>query len=540
MIKKAKTVLLDGFRNLTTGLGTSKDQNTASQVYWSITTRTQAEALYAGDDMAGKIANIIPFDGTREGITWKVKDAEPDAVSDFTDYMDYEFERLDAWFNLRWAWEQARIFGGAIVLMVIDDGQEYDQPVNMGRIRSVDALHVIDRWSFNISSSDLITDLSDPDYGKPEFYNYTGSSSVVTGQDSIRIHHSRVLRFDGNYLPDQLYKNNNYWHDSIYGKLYRPIRNYSTSHDNAASLSAQVNIPVIKLQGMNEALANDEDVLVQKKLEIVNNQRSTMRMIALDAEDEFINNTMQLTGAKDLIDLTSKRLIASSDIPHTRLLGESPNGGAIGETGKSELIDYYDMVASRQEMKLRPQLSYLAELIQLQVDNPSYQENWSFEFNPLYQQDQEAKIRTRQMQANIDDIYMRNGVYDSYEVAENRFGSGEYSYETNIENDEIDENENAFIPPEGMGVPTENSSANVNPESILNEVNPTELLNGAQVTAILSIVEQVSTGAINKATASALIKQSFGMSDEQVESILGPIDEQSRQPEPQPEQEPEA
>ena len=302
---KTKKIFLDGFRNLTTGLGYSKDQNVKHVAYWNRTTRQDAQQLYSGTDMAGKIANIIPFDGTRAGITWTVKDADPEAVTDFAAFMDAELERLKAWQKLRWAWELARVYGGAIVLMIIDDGEEYDMPVNMQRIRSIDALHVLDRWSFTISSSDLINDLDDPNYGLPEYYCYDGSGSPVISEGAIKIHRSRVLRFDGNYLPNELYKNNGYWHDSIYGRLYNSIRNYSTAHDYAATTSAQINIPVIKVQGMNEALANDEAELVYRKLEMVNTQRSTMRMIALDGDDEFVNNPINLTGAKDLVMLTS-------------------------------------------------------------------------------------------------------------------------------------------------------------------------------------------------------------------------------------------
>jgi hypothetical protein len=59
----------------------------------------------------------------------------------------------------------------------------------------------------------------------------------------------------------------------------------------------------------------------------------------------------------------------------------------------------------------------------------------TFEFNPLYQQDQKTLIETRKLQADIDNIYMTNGVYDSFEVAANRFGKGEFSYETSLEMD---------------------------------------------------------------------------------------------------------
>jgi hypothetical protein len=64
------------------------------------------------------------------------------------------------------------------------------------------------------------------------------------------------------------------------------------------------------------------------------------------------------------------------------------------------------------------------------IDTP---ESFSFEFNPLYQQSQKEIIETRKMQAEIDEIYMTRGVYSAFEVAESRFETGEYSFETSLQ-----------------------------------------------------------------------------------------------------------
>ena len=51
----------------------------------------------------------------------------------------------------------------------------------------------------------------------------------------------------------------------------------------------------------------------------------------------------------------------AADIPVTRLLGQSPAG--LSATGDSDTRNYYDMIAARQELDLRPQLERLDALL---------------------------------------------------------------------------------------------------------------------------------------------------------------------------------
>jgi phage-related protein (TIGR01555 family) len=255
----------------------------------------------------------------------------------------------------------------------------------------------------------------------------------VTENTYVRIHHSRLIRFDGERLPDRLYVRNGYWHDSIFTKLYDSIRNYTTAQGSLASVIQETNQAVYKIEGLHEAVSQDEDELIIKRMEIINNLRSSMRAIVLDKEDEFMFMQTALTGVSDLMGDLSARLVAASDIPHTRLLGESP-GASLGQNGRSELIDYYDMVASHQKIHIKGPINRLKDLIFAQKSSPyKAPEGLVFSFNPLFQQDQEAMIRTRQIQATIDKMYMDQGVYYPDEVAFNRFASGEYSFETALD-----------------------------------------------------------------------------------------------------------
>lgn len=431
LVEAKKTVLNDGWFNIITGLGTKKDKNTYAEAEWTKTPRERAEALFSSDEIGAKAAKIIPYDGTREGITWNMdKNSDHETVVKF---IESEFKRLDAWEIFAWAWTLARVYGGSTVFMSVDDGaRSLASPLRPEKVKRIKNLTVFDRWELDINQSDIISDLGDPNYGTPKYYTYQASSGAGTSGEMIRIHHSRLIRFDGIYLPMRLYKKNNYWHDSIYGSLYQAIRNYASVHDAIAVILSEFNQPVFHIEGMTEALSQDEDELVMKKLETVNLMRSAARAVVLDKEDEFTNVSTNVAGGKELVDLTVQRLVAGIDVPHTRLLGNSPTG--LGGTGQSELINYYDNVKAQQQVVLRGPIETLTNILFEGVDAPTKPEDLTFEFNPLFQLDQEKELRTRQMQADIDETYINAGVYDTHEVANSRFGTGRYSYETVLEN----------------------------------------------------------------------------------------------------------
>ncbi len=423
-IKKVKNN--DGWANVITGLGTAKDKNTYSTISWSRTSRGYAEALYGGDEIAQKVCRIIPYDGTREGITWNMdKEVDQDKILKF---ISKEFTRLKIWEKLGWAWTMSRVYGGALALLSVDDGRPLDKPLRMEKVKKINNITILDRWEVNVRSSEVIADITSPYFGIPEFYHYNTSEGPGTGADSIPIHHTRVLRFDGVPLPTRLYKANEYWHDSIFGALGTAIRNYGVTHDSISLIIADFNQPVFLIEGLSEAIAQDEEDLIVKKLQTVNLMRSAARAIVLDKEDVFQNVSTNVAGGKDLIDLTVQRLVAGTDIPHTRLLGNSPSG--LGASGESELINYYDSVKSLQEIALRDPLEILTEMMFQQTDAPEKPEDLTFQFNPLFQQNQEKEIKTRESQAIIDEKYIAMGVYTPQEASESRFATGRYSYET--------------------------------------------------------------------------------------------------------------
>ena len=56
---------------------------------------------------------------------------------------------------------------------------------------------VIDRWQGCDPGIELVSDISDPEFGQPEFYNV----NVQPTNQYVKIHHSRVIKLIGRKLP---------------------------------------------------------------------------------------------------------------------------------------------------------------------------------------------------------------------------------------------------------------------------------------------------------------------------------------------------
>ena len=451
-----KKVSKDAWANVYTGLGTSKDKSIYSEIEnWTPMRRDKCEALFATDEIAKKAANLVPYDATREGVTWNM--GEEPANQEILDYIEQQFNRLELWPKLAWAWTLSRVYGGSVIVFgTSGGGTSLTTALKPERVISLDNLIVMDRYQVTIKADDIDKDFRSDTFGKPLYYCYNNNDG-----EEIRIHHSRVIKFDGVPLPERLWKKNNYWHDSIYRSLYQAIRNYGVTHDSIAVTLQEFNQPVFRVEGLTDAIAMDQSELVLKKIELVNIMRSVARGIILDKEDEFQNASSNTTGAKELVDLTVQRLVAGIDVPHTRLLGNSPTG--LGGTGMSELINYYDNVKAQQRVYLQKPIETIVDLLFNQSDSPEKPENLNFVFNPLFQLDREKESRSRQIQADIDETYIKTGVLSPEEITQSRFGTGRYSYETVLDDDagaRLSSEEKAFELNAAAGEATAKAAAN--------------------------------------------------------------------------------
>lgn len=90
----------------------------------------------------------------------------------------------------------------------------------------------LDRWMVDPALTRRIKDMG-PDLGKPEFYDVV---TTATGIPAWRIHHSRLIRFDGVTLPFQQKMTENEWGMSVVERIWDRLTAFDSATVGAAQL----------------------------------------------------------------------------------------------------------------------------------------------------------------------------------------------------------------------------------------------------------------------------------------------------------------
>lgn len=421
----------DDWVNTLTGLGTTgRDKRTYTQFGSSsrITLQEQMlQEMYAGNDLIRKIVDIYAEEQTREWFEVMISESNGQDIS--TD-IQTELQRLGLRSSLPSALAWSRLFGGGILLLGINDGQKMIEPVNLDGIRSLDWVEDLDRWSVTISERyTKEDDVPQIKIGEPKIYMITSDGNQTF------VHESRVIRFDGIRTTRQRKKENNGWSDSAIEPLWETVRDFDSGNRGVANVIQDFSQGVYKVKGLAALLAADQDDLVLKRLRQLDMARSHARAIPIDADGEdFERKGAGVAGLPDLLDRMMMRVSAGTGIPVSLLFGRSAAG--MNATGEIDIRSFYDRISAMQETHLRPRLEYLIEIIFLSSEGPTsgaVPENWSIEFNALYQETEKEKQETRKVTAETDQIYVDLGVVSPEEVRNSRFAGDSYSPETTID-----------------------------------------------------------------------------------------------------------
>jgi len=390
-----KTKSSDGFTNINKSLGTQKDPRT-NTFYLRNPRITQIEAnnIYTTNWLA---SNIIDIPADESIKNWRELNIEnPKKLEEFEQFE----KKLDVKGSFAQARKWANIFGGAVIIIIVNDGKELSEKLDIKTLQkdSLKRLIILDRW--RIVANNVNADLLSDDFGEPETYTHNES-----GQE---IHHTRILKFNGDSTTLTELEQNNYWGLSQFDRLMSPIQDSMTSSDLISGLLYESNVDIYKIKGLNEAVANGEDEIVVKRIKLANELKSTINAVALDSEDNFEKKFATFTGLAEIDDKYLQKVAGASKIPVTKLLGTSPKG--LNATGEGDLLNYYDDVSAMQERVYSPKLNYLDTIMSKSLWGT--EEIITFEFKPLFQLSEKEQADLELTRANRDNIYLSNGVID--------------------------------------------------------------------------------------------------------------------------------
>ena len=172
----------DGYLNTIIGHGLrNRDPFTAYRFRTTAADRmgwSEAEDLYTYNGIAQKIIKAPADEAVRAGFV--IKDG--DSVVDDNDKVQSTLEDLQLQSKMAEALAWDRLYGGAAIVMLIDDGGELDEPLAINRVRKIDKLLVFDAQDIDRNNVIFYDDPRSPHYGMPEVYGivgYNGNSFTV-------------------------------------------------------------------------------------------------------------------------------------------------------------------------------------------------------------------------------------------------------------------------------------------------------------------------------------------------------------------------
>lgn len=421
---KVKTQLrLDGYYNVLNKYGTQHDSTEYYQ-WASGTAVSDAELadLYAGNGLFATIIDAPANDATKNGIDLGIKDKDlQKQLDDRLQTIHYQSKLSKA---LRWA----RLFGGAAVVMLVDDGRLLQEPLNWRDVHGVDELLVYGRNEmFPLWINGYENNPDDEDYRKggtgiPEYYQV----SSVYG--NYTVHSSRCLIFHNSDIPEGSTLANLYrtWGIPEYMRIREELRNASIGPGYSIRLLERLSMATYKMKNLANVLstADGEDAVLQR-MEMLDLARNLLNMVFIDADGEDVGiQSLSVAGVKDILDNACAMLSAVSHIPQTRLFGRSPAGE--NATGESDLENYKEFVGGIQSGDLRDNTRTLVELVlrgmtwsgeikEVPEYTVTYKSAWSPSDDEKATQDQ-AVAAAQLARAQTASTYVTNGILEATEV----------------------------------------------------------------------------------------------------------------------------
>ncbi|HEL5053092.1 TPA: DUF1073 domain-containing protein [Stenotrophomonas maltophilia] len=339
----------DGLVNLVANLGTPRDK--AASTFYGIPTLSEQEAdnAYRGTWLARKVIDIPAMDSCRKWRGWSADQKQITAI-------EAEEKRLGLQQKVLKAMIRARLTGGAA--LYIGTGQSDPtlplRPESIGK-SGIRHINVLSKRVLQAGELDL--DPESPGYGLPALYTL---SSGTGGQ--VQIHPSRLVILHGAEKPDPEFGIGDGWGDSVLLAISKAIKDADASSANIASLVFEAKVDVIKIPNFMSMLADKEyEQQVLQRLQLAAMAKGINGTLLLDSGEEYEQKQAQFGGLIDLLMGFMQLTSGASDIPMTRLLGQSPGG--LNASGESDLRNYYDRISSNQELVLQPALQVLDECL---------------------------------------------------------------------------------------------------------------------------------------------------------------------------------
>lgn len=351
------------FNNSKLKLGISDNNLNSSQYYLDMITfdRGTIIAMYHDSWVFRRIVDRVAQDMWSNGIVINT-DLEADKVK----LVYKKLSRLRS--QLIYATQQARLFGGAASIIMVDDGeQDLSQPLNLQNIRpdSIIRLETTDRWYGLDQSTEIVTDYRSIDFGKPKYYTFY-LDNKVGGGTSVKVHHSRILRHTNRRTVKMLEVRLQGWGISELEHIYQTLLAHDTTNSASVSLVSKALLEIVKVSGMRGMMSGlsmgstNAQAQLSGQLAAINNYRNLNNLVLMDKDDEYDRKEYSFTGLKELLENQQDLIAGAAEMPKILLYGDS-KGGISSDSPEMEF--YAGTILGKQDLEIRPVLDKLLPII---------------------------------------------------------------------------------------------------------------------------------------------------------------------------------
>lgn len=141
----------------------------------------------------------------------------------------------------------------------------------------------------------------------------------------------------------------------------------------------------IKLDNFRNLLAGPDAMIepVLRQMDLIRKLQSINGLTVIDGKDDMQMQSYTFSGLDQVLLSFGQQLSGASDIPLTRLFGQSPAG--LNSTGDSDIKTYYDGILRTQESQLRWPLQLLLEIESRNLFGVPLPRDANFTFASLWQ-----------------------------------------------------------------------------------------------------------------------------------------------------------
>ena len=342
----AFTYLKDSLQNLVAGLGTARDKASHSHYALPVMDDQQLLNAFRGSWTAQKGVSIPAVDACRNWRNWQADKAQIELI-------EAEEDRLNVKGKILEALLKARLFGGAAVFIGTGERDTASElkPDRVGK-GGIKYLTVMTRRQ--LSATEIEQDPQSPRFGKPKAYRLPGST--------VEIHPSRLVIFVGVPHPDsELAVGTGFgWGDSVLLSAMPAVRHYDETVANVVSLVYEAKIDVINIPNLMSSMQDKSyERLLLERLRLAATAKGINGTLILDGQETHSSKSASFGNLPEVIAKTEQGVAGAFDIPGTRMFGQSSTG--LGANGEENTRNYYDNVASRQKLEIKPAMSVLDE-----------------------------------------------------------------------------------------------------------------------------------------------------------------------------------